>query len=245
MEYPRPLRPKERDLLESVLPDDRPGYRRYRERIHSLLVIGDGRRGSGDLILGRPDDVPDRSSPLSPVVAYGMVEATTDTISITVREEAEDQINVEIVSARGVEVADHFEEKRRWTYSTWLPGRPSPASGTPVREVPIDEALTLAFAPAERRIWMYDAGTGVVHLIPITNFHNELMRRKGIRDAESARRPQSLWDQLHECSDAELRDAFVAYNGLKHRVDVRLLPPPAPPRGPGQWLRRLVRGRGR
>ncbi|MEW6509327.1 MAG: hypothetical protein AB1428_00050 [Bacteroidota bacterium] len=242
MGYPRPLRPKERDLLESVLPNDRPGYRRYRERIASLLVIGDGRRGSGDLILGISGDVPDRSSPLAPVIAYGMVEATTDTFSITVREETGNQINVEIVSGRGGEVDDHFEEKRRWTYSTWLPGSPSPACGTPIREVHVDEALTLAFSPAERRIWVHDVATGIVHLIPITNFHNELMRRKGKRDPESARRPQMLWDQLHESSDAELRDAFVAYNGLKHRVEVRPPSQPTPQTGLGHWLRRWVPG---
>ena len=42
MEYPRPLRPKERDLLGTVLPADRSGYARYRERIGAMLVLAQG-----------------------------------------------------------------------------------------------------------------------------------------------------------------------------------------------------------
>ena len=46
-----------------------------------------------------------------PVIAYGMVETTRDAFTITVREEVAAQINVEIVSRRGEEIPDHFEEK--------------------------------------------------------------------------------------------------------------------------------------
>ncbi len=240
MEYPRDLRPKERDLLESVLPAERPGYRRTRERIAAMTVLGQGRRGEGDLVLGMTGDTPDCASPLPPVIAYGMVETTRDAFTITVREEAAAQINVEIVSRRGEEIPDHFEEKRRWTYSTREPGSPSPATGTPVRQVALDEVLTLALAPAEERIWVHDAGSGMVHLIPITNFYNELMRIRQVRDPAIALHSRLFWVQFGTQTDAELRAAFTAYNRLKHRVDIRPAPAPPAPQGIAATVKRLL-----
>ncbi len=113
--YPRSLRPKERDLLDGVLPPDRPGYRRYREMIDTMVVLGEGRRGPGHYILGRPGDTPDLTAPLPPVVAFGTVISTHASFTVTVREYTGGQIDVEIVSGSGEEVPDHFEEKNRWT----------------------------------------------------------------------------------------------------------------------------------
>lgn len=225
MDFPRSLRPKERDLLDTVLPGERPGYRRVRERIDAMTVIGPGRRGAGDLVLGFPGEAPDIDSPLPPVIAYGAVQTTRETFTVTVREEVERQIDVEIVSARGEEIPDRYEEKRRWTYSVWSPGEPSPATGEKVRTVDIDGAVTVAFAPAEKRIWMHDAVSGMVHPLPITNFYHELMVRAGIRDPKIALAPSLLWEQLEGYADDDLRSAFVAYNILRARVTLRPVPP--------------------
>ncbi len=219
-DYPRMLRPKERELLECVLPPDRPGYDRYRALIGGMQVIGEGRRGRGNFVLGRTADTPDISSPLGPVVAYGVVETTRDPFTVTVREYAGDQIDVEIVSAHGEEIPDHFEEKRRWTYSSWNPGDPSPATGAPVREVAVDVSCTLAIAATEKRIWIHDRATGIVHLLPITNFYNALMLHRRIRDPKVALRSALLFENLRSYTDADLRAAFVAYNAFRHRVSV-------------------------
>jgi hypothetical protein len=244
MEYPRELRPKERDVLESVLPEARPGYRRCRERIAAMLVLGQGRRGEGDLVLGMQGDVPDCTSPLPPVIAYGMIETTRDAFTITVREEVASQVNIEIVSRRGEEIPDHFEEKRRWSYSDWEPGLPSPAAGTPVRQVALDAVLTLALSPAEERLWVHDAESGIVHLIPITNFYNELMRIRQVRDPAIALHSRLFWERFGSHTDAELRAAFTAYNRLKHRVDIRPAPPPPAPQGFAAKMRNIF-GAGR
>ena len=240
MEYPRDLRSKERDLLESVLPAEREGYRRLRERVASMVVLGQGRRGAGDLVLGMSGDEPDVTSPLPAVIAYGMVETTRDTYSVTVRDEVGGQINAEIVSRSGDEIPDHFEEKRRWTYSRWEPGLPSPATGAPVRLVAIDPALTLALSPAEKRLWVHDAATGIVHLIPITNYYNELMLQKQIRDPDIALHHRLFWERVDGQTDADLRAAFIAYNRLKHRVEIRPGLPPPEPLGFAARLKRIV-----
>lgn len=227
--YPRPLRAKERDLLESVLPESAPGYRVYRDLLSVLTVIGEGRRGEGNLILGRAGDAPDTSGPLLPVVAYGAVVGTCDTYTVTVREFAGEQCDVEIVAGHGETVPDHFEEKRRWSYSTWSPGSPSPATGVMPREVLIDETCVLALAPGERRLWVHDRERGMNMPIPITGYHNELMVHRRVRDPRVALRPDRFFDELDRYSDEDLRAAFVAYNTVRRRVRLAERPPIARP----------------
>jgi len=237
--YPRSLRLKEQDLLESVLPVDRPGYRQYRELLSRMVVLGEGRQGAGNLILGISGDRPDVTSPLSPVVAYGMVETTRDAFSVTVREIVGDQIDVEIVSSRGEEVPDHFEEKRRWTYSTWAPGSPSPATDERAREVRVSETLVLGILSSEQRLLLHDSSTGMIHLIPITSFYNELMLHKNIRDPKTALNARLLFQNLPSYRDEDLRSSFISYNKLKRRVSIVEAPPLPPTTGIVGYLKTL------
>lgn len=195
-------------------------------------------------MLGIPGDSPDTVSPLPPVIAYGVVETTRDAYTISVREEAWGQVNVEIVSGSGRGIPDHFEEKRRWTYSWWTPGEVSPATGAAVREVRIDDAVTLAFAEAEKRIWVHERSSGIVRLIPITNYYGELMAAKGIRDPRIALAPPLFWTKLHSFSDGELHAAFIAYNAYRQRVPVRSGAPPARRPGIPLFIRQLFRRKG-
>ncbi len=220
--FPRPLREKELELLKIVLPAGSPGYNAYRTYIAKMHVLGAGRRGPGNFVLGYEGDVADISSPLPPVIAYGIVETTLDTFTITVRECVGDQIDVEIVSSRGQEIPDHFEEKRRWTYSTWKPGGVSPASNSVIREVRINETLVLAVAKREKRLWLYDAVMEMNHLIPITNYYNELMLHKAIRDPHVALKSSLLFDELENYADEDLRNAFVAYNRVHKKIDLKV-----------------------
>src|ERR1041385_402285 len=137
VEYPRPLTGREREWIEWILPADRPGYRKYRAMIETMTVIGEGRRGKGEIILGFKEDKPDFSEPLAPVAAYGTIETNLGAISITLRENVDNQISVEMVSHRMEEVPQEFEELRRWTHSTWEPGKPCPQCQQPVREIPM------------------------------------------------------------------------------------------------------------
>ncbi|MBX2991187.1 MAG: hypothetical protein KF749_08465 [Bacteroidetes bacterium] len=239
--YPRKLRAKERDLLEFVLPAESLGYAEYRNLLRSMLVLAEGRRGKGNLVLGNPDDVADIVSPLAPVVAYGVVETTIDRFTITVRECVGDQIDAEIVSAHGTEIPDHFEEKRRWTYSGWKPGSLSPALHSPVREVRISDTLTFVIATQEKRLWLHDAVTLMNHLIPITNFYNELMLHKGIRDPNVALNSNLLFEHAESHSDADMQAAFIAYNRLKKRVEIVLEQPKPQETGFAAFFRRIVR----
>ncbi len=220
-EYPRPLTAREKGWLEWLLPPDRNGYRNFRERFEDLVVIGQGRRGKGNLVLGHEGDTPDSTSPLPPVFAYGVIEAEEGAISVMVREEAGDQIEVEIVPLKGEVIPERLTEKSRWTYSTWWPGHPCPCCRHELREVHIgghDAEAVLAICSRDHRIWVYESATGVNHLIPITNFYNELMLHKRIREAKIALDPSYLFTHLSEFSDADFVHAFVVYNKIRKKV---------------------------
>src|SRR5437016_1517042 len=117
--YPRQLLPREKELIEWILPQGAPGYRAYRELIGGMVVLGEGRRGEGEIILGPAGMEPDFSSPLAPLLAYGSIEFSDGTASISLREIQDGQISVEIVSQRSEELPPTPGEVRRWTYSLW------------------------------------------------------------------------------------------------------------------------------
>ena len=237
--FPRGLRECERDALLGVLPETRPGYLRYRNLIAGMEVLGQGRRGQGHMVLGGRGDIPDVLSAPGVVVAYGMIEATNTRFTISVREYLGRQIDAEIVSSDGSEITDHVGERRCWTFSTWSPGAPSPDTGAQVREVAVGESATLALCPDERRLWVHDRTDGMVYLLPITNFHNEVMLVKGIRDPEIALRPDQFFHDHARYDDADLRRAFIAYNAVRRRVTIRITEQPQKP-GVRKLLRRIL-----
>jgi hypothetical protein len=118
------------------------------------------------------------------------------------------------------EMPEDFQEESRWSYSGWLPGKLCPATGSPVREIPLDRAaeILLVVSPEKRVLWLYDAHTMVVTLVPVTNFYNELMLLKGIRDPKIALDHKRFFTSLDDYSDADLRDAFSRYNTTFRKV---------------------------
>lgn len=237
--YPRPLTNVELEILESVLPEDRPGYRRYRDLLSKMVVLGEGRRGRGNLILGYHGDRADTTSPLPPVIAFGGIEESGRELSITIREFTGNQIDVEILMRSEEEFPASLTVNRRWTFSTWSPGLASPQSGTPVREVPITPKAALAISSQDHRVWIFDEESGMNHLLPITGFYGELMRIRSIRDPEVALKPGRFFAELDRYSDSDLQEAFVAYNKTRQRIDMGTLPPLDKQASLGERLSRL------
>lgn len=222
--YPQPFSGRERAWVEWILPEERAGYNAYRSRIETMMIVGEGRRGRGEIILGQAGTEVDFSSPLSPVFAYGAVETSSGSISVTLREIRDDQISVEIVGHHSDEVPVDFEEFRRWTYSTWSPGDVCPQCSQTTREVSMhaqsitNENFVLAICGKDRRLWVYEAVTGVNHLIPVTNFYNELMLHRNIRDPRIAFDSKLLFSELSSFSNDDFLHAFLTYNQLKTKV---------------------------
>jgi hypothetical protein len=83
----------------------------------------------------------------------------------------------------------------------------------------------------------------MVFPIPVTNFYNELMLVKQIRDPAIALRSQLLFESHRSYADADLKAAFIAYNAVRRRVDVE--PAPDVPRrgGLAGLVRHIIRKR--
>ena len=243
--YPRSLSAREREWLEWILPLDRPGYKDFRDLLDHAVVLGQGRRGEGELILGPQGALADLEAPLGSVFSYGAIETNFGAISVTLREPVDGQISVEIVSHRLERVPDEFEEARRWTYATWSPGNPCPQCLQSAREVPmrgsVQGRFVLALCSVDRRLWVHDEATGVSRLIPPTNFYNEIMLHKNIRDPKIALDSKRLFADLGRYSDADLSCSFHTYNTLKSKVRVEgvVEPGAARPRGVMTTLKNL------
>lgn len=222
--YPRPLTSFEKETLLWLLPEERPGYKVYRQYVASWSVVGEGRRGTGNYIMADAATAPDNESPLPQVFAYGMIESEATSISVTLRELFEDQLEFEIVNLRGDEIPPSFAEQRRWNFSLWGPSQPCPICKGTLREVVIRRELgasaTLAICVSDKRLWIFDEESGVNHLIPVTNFHNAIMLHKSIRDPETALDAANFFKHLHTFSDADLTAAFVQYNKLRKKIEL-------------------------
>lgn len=220
--FPRELAAYERDLLLWILPAERPGYSEYRTFVQEWKVVARGRRGEGNYILAPSGEQPDHESPLPQILAYGVVETTAGELSVSVRERLENQVEFEVASARGAVNPAQFQEVRRWTLSTWLPSHGCPHCGEAVRQARMSSesgrTLVLAICSRDRRLWVYDENSGVNHPIPVTNFYNELMLHKNIRDPKIALDSKRLFAELPLYSDADLTHAFRSYNMLHMKV---------------------------
>jgi hypothetical protein len=230
--YPRPLSAFERETLLWLLPAASPGYNEYRKYVLEWVVVGEGRRGTGNYILANKDVLPDVESPLPQVFAYGVIEAEHVSISATLRELFENQIEYEIVNLNGETIPTQFTERRRWNFSLWSPPQPCPVCGSKLREVTLRREgggdATLAVCAVDKRLWIFDALNGVNHLIPVTNFHNTLMLHKNIRDPKTALAAENFFRDLPTFSDADLGAAFVQYNKLRKKIELGRIALPGP-----------------
>ena len=216
--FPRELTSQEKLLLFSVLPDEKPGYRAYREKIDKLAVTGYGRSKNNNFILGNKNTIPDLSFSSSPVFTAGIVTIPGDEIDIMIHEEVDDEIEFDLSLKNSDVIQVDFELIDKWSYSNWNPGDKSPNDQKEVREIIISpDKYILVFAPTHKKIWMHVFENGVNNLIPLTNFYNELMGFKRIKDPGEALNPRSFFQKLDEFSDYELMNAFVLYNKYMKR----------------------------
>ncbi len=217
-QFPRDLTSQEISLLFSVLPEEKSGYNHYREKINQLMVTGYGRFKNNNYILGKKGTVPDLSVSSTPVFAAGTIKIPDDEIDILINEEIDDEIEFDITLVNTNEIPAEINEIERWSYSGWNPGDKAPHDNSPVRETVISQGeYILAFAPAHKKIWLHEYKSGVNHLIPLTNYYNELMRFKRTKDPKLALNPKLMFDKLDDFSDYELVNTFVLYNKYMRR----------------------------
>ena len=210
--FPRKLSGLERELLFSVLPEYKPGYKLYRDKIENLFITGFGRFENGNLVLGEKNTKPDISFPSTPVFAAGTVMFSECVADINIHEEIENEIECDITFSKEVNF-DKLHELKRWSYSEWNPGEKAPNDNSEVREISVEKnKFVLAIADTHKKIWLHNYVTGVNHLIPVSNFYNYLMLIKNIRDAAAVSKPALFFNNHIKYTDTEIVSAFLIYN---------------------------------
>jgi hypothetical protein len=213
--YPRKITGIERTCLLLILPENKPGYKLYRNKIESMIVLGDGNFGEGNYILGHYEPDPDLSFPSAPVFAIGTLDNGTDQLDIIIHEETEDKIEVGFGQDINDITNDSFIVK---SYSHWSPGMTSPFTNSKVREISVrTNEFVLAIVPEEKKIWLYESSSGVNHLIPISNYYNSLMLYRNERNAEKVLNPNLFFNNLGLYNDLELKSALELYNKYMRR----------------------------
>jgi hypothetical protein len=218
--FPRNLTSLEEELLFYVLPDNKPGYKKYRDMIGELAVGGRGEFGENNLVLCTSGTEPDRTIPSAPVLALGSVIYKTNRADIVIHEETDNQIEFEISFEK--EYMEGMQEITRWSYSEWLPGNTAPGDGSLVREVDLgNNNYILAVAPEHKKIWVFERETGVNYIIPVSNLYSYLMLVKNIKQKEIALKPALFYSSLETYSNEELKTAFIAYNKYFKRLKIK------------------------
>lgn len=216
--FPRKILTAEKILLFSILPETKTGYAAYRKLIPELFVIGEGRLGGGNFILGNPDDKPDLTISSSPVFAIGTAQTDAAKYDMTIHSISESMIEFQI---QPYPVEENIRIKSVVTYSLWNPGMKNPENNSVVYEYEIKKyEYLLAIAPEVKKIWLHDYKTGVNHIIPVSNFFNELMRLKNIKDDNQLRKPNNFFENLETYSALDIRLAFLMYNKYLKRFNL-------------------------
>lgn len=213
--YPRKLTDRELDWLYYLLPEDVPGYNDYRNKIFTMSVIGEGRFGEGNYFLGHEGDTPDLSYASLPMFACGQIECEQCLIQISIHEIYDNKIEFSINNILGETIPEDLHEIKRWSYSYWKPGSLSPFENDELREINLTSnknELVLALSKMKQSIWLHESHMGINHIIPVTNFINELLLVKKTIVKSDGINMANVFSNLASFTDDDFHKAFLKYN---------------------------------
>jgi len=217
--FPRLLTEIEKQVLFSLLPENKTGYKAYRDKISTKFVIGFGRFAEGNLILGNKDSIIDLDNASSPVFALGEIELMDNHIDVLIHEEEEEKVEFDISYQN--DIVNLNSIIKSWSYSNWIPGMNAPKDDSVVRETLIvKDQFILAIASVHDKIWLHNIISGVNSIIPISNFYNSLMMNKNIRNSQALRSPKSIFRNLSSFSDNDLSLTLFAYDKYFKRFNL-------------------------
>lgn len=220
--FPRELYNYEKEILFSVLPESKIGYKKYMQQISEMKVIGQGRFGGGNFILGFEGDEVELDIPSTSVFASGIVKSNQLNFDVTIHQEEENQIEYDISPFGKIDVDEEIKIESVTSISFWNKNEKSPFDDSPVNEfVVLKNKYTLVIDSSAKKIWMNDFKTGINHIIPLTNFYNELMRFKNIREQNIALNPGRFFNDLEKYSEEDLLSAFLMYDKYMNRFNLQ------------------------
>lgn len=220
--FPIKLTNSEKEILFSLLPKNKLGYNNYRSILEKLFIVGEGRFGNGNLILGKADAIPDLSISSSPIFALGTIYTPLKNYYAVIHSMDKDMIEVQIDP---YPVDDVVEITQVVSYSDWQPGMKSPEKKSDVYEYTIkDNSYLLAICPVSKKIWLHEYSSMVNYIIPISNFFNELMRIRKVNDEKTLMSPAKFFNDIYQFSQLEIKLAFLMYNKYLKHFDIGISP---------------------
>lgn len=221
--YPRQLSDREKGWLFYLLPEDKPVYASYRDKINDMQIIGEGRFGSGNYVLGYEGDELDLSYSSLPMFASGQIVCKEGTIQISIHEFYDNKIEVSINNLSGDKIPENLTEIKRWSYSYWKPGEISPFENDKPREVNLlaeKGKAVLAISNTGGSVWLYDKENQINHIIPVTNFINELLRGNTKIDRTKGININYVFENINMFKNEEIVKAFIQYNKQYRKIDL-------------------------
>jgi hypothetical protein len=210
-------------LLFSILPEQKSGYKNYRELISTMKVMGKGRFENGNFYIGTGAAKPDLSIPSSPVFAVGIVKTNIGSIDVLIHEYEDDLIEVQLSKRVGDD--EEVIINNVLSFSEWNPGDKFRGSNEAVKEFEIiKDKFILVIDKTNKKIWLHNYESGVNQIIPVSNYFNELMRLKKIKDENLFRSPSLFFNKLDDFTDEEFKLAFYQYNKFMRRFDIKINP---------------------
>lgn len=242
--FPRKLSEIEEYWLNLILPEERPGYKVYRDKIKNLYVIGYGKYPPFNLILGEKEDKPDFTIPPQPIVATGTFFYKFGKVNVSIFEEFENQIEIDIQSDGFFyhEVSSEElinREIKFYTYSNWSPGQKHPFDNSDLRLIEINPNITIAISQTHKRIWIHNRETQTNKFIPVTNFYQELLKVLQIHEAKIITDINYFFLNLNKFFDAQIREAFINYNRNWKKTELKV--PVEFRREKQNWLKKFLK----
>jgi hypothetical protein len=214
---PRKLNDVELNLLLLLLPENKPGYSKYRKLIRDFYIIGEGRFGEGNYFLGNIDDEIDLEISSSPILTSGVVKTDKAIFEISINEIQDNKIEYSI--SPYPDENEIYKVESVTTLSDWLPGKKSP-EGDKVKLFSIDGMnYLLAIAPNDHKIWLYEKSSGINYPVPVSNFYNELLRLRRETRKEFYQNTNKLFENLDSFSESEIILAFLLYCKYKRKFN--------------------------
>jgi len=209
----RKLTDREKFLIEAILPLNRKGYRDYRNLINKLFVVWEEiHKESESLLLSENQEK--QLDFVPPIFAIGIVLFDKIEYYVLIHEFFEEAILIELQKLNTS--AESFN-KVKWTLSDWLPGK----SNSTVREIHlIKNKLVIAIDAKKKKIWCYEEKSGINRIIPVTNFYNEIMRVKKVKDTAITLNANRLFTNLSDFTDEEIGQGFLLYNKYLKKVEI-------------------------
>lgn len=232
--YPRRLSEIELKYLRYILPDSVAVYNEYFTQLAALWVIGHGRFGHENLVIGEENTVNTHHSGLGSIFSAGVYIENGTRTELLLHSMVEGQAEFDIMNQ------PEAKGDAAYTLSLWRPGVKLPGSAEKVREIPLmRDKLLLACDREKRQFWIFEYETQFNRIIPATNLLNEIRFVAGLK---GELKPKEIFTQLDTVSDEKIVKAFIKYNKLFNKIEHLQITPPAPQKQQTGFFDRIFKG---